>query len=144
MHVSCGLSFDESDTRLIPSCGGYQEKNSKHDAEVAKAGPQGLPTPFEFQPLAFETTGAMSRETEKWWKSVVAMEAERRGADQPSSRRDLGLEHTWAAHSFSAYWRQSIATTLAKSQAEAIVSCIKRSCDSHPESTDSTYDECTV
>ena len=33
-----------------------RKKNSKHDAEVAKAGPQGLPTPFEFQPVAFETS----------------------------------------------------------------------------------------
>ena len=121
-----------------------RKKNSKHDAEVAKAGPQGLPTPFEFQPLAFETTGAMGRETEKWWKSVVAMEAELRAVGQPSSRRDLGLEHTWAANSFSSYWRQCIAMTLARAQAEAIVSCIKQSCGSHPESTDSVYDECTV
>ena len=42
-----------------------RKKNSRHDAEVAKAGPQGLPTPFEFQPLAFETTGAMGSETEE-------------------------------------------------------------------------------
>ena len=46
----------------------------------------------------------MGRETEKWWKSVVAMEAELRAVGQPSSRRDLGLEHTWAANSFSSYW----------------------------------------
>ena len=70
-----------------------RKKTSKHDAEVAKAGPQGLPTPFKFQSLAFETTGAMGRETEKWWKSVVAMEAELRGAGQPSSRRALARAH---------------------------------------------------
>ena len=86
----------------------------------------------------------MGRETEKWWKSVVAMEAELRAVGQPSSRRDLDLEHTWAANSFSSYWRQSIAMTLARAQAEAIVSYVKQSCGSHPESTDSVHDECTV
>ena len=121
-----------------------RKKKSKHDAEVARAGPQGLPTAFQFQPLAFETTGAMGRETEKWWKSVVAMEAELRAGGQPSSRRDLGLEHTWAANSFSSYWRQSIAMAFARAQAEAVVSCIKQSCGSHPESMDDAYDECTV
>ena len=30
-----------------------REKRSKHDSEVERAGPRGLPTPFTFQPWAF-------------------------------------------------------------------------------------------
>lgn len=110
---------------------GHEAKLAKHKVEEQSAG---LTCQFAFQPLAFETTGAMGRETQKWWKSVLVMEAQLRGEDAPSSRRDIGLEHTWTANSFSSYWRQSIAMTLARAQAEAIVSCIRQSSVAHSES----------
>ena len=97
---------------------------ARHRREEQLVGPWILN--FAFKSLAFETTGAMGRET-KWWKSVLALKAQLRGEDAPSSRRDIGLKHTWTANSFSSIWRQSIAVTLARAQAEAIVSCIRQS-----------------
>ena len=52
-------------------------------------------------PVVFEATGAMGEETQKWWKSIVEMEADER---IPQSRREQGLEHTWSANKFSSCW----------------------------------------
>ena len=59
---------------------------------LKEAGDQGLP--FTKGPLVFETTGAMEEETQKWWKSVVELEANQRIPAAPQSRREQGLEQT--------------------------------------------------
>ena len=41
-------------------------------------------------PLVFETTGAMGEETQKWWKSIVEMEAEKRIPGTPEQTGTKG------------------------------------------------------
>ena len=74
-------------------------KLGAHKKALEEAGDRGLP--FTKEPLVFETTGAMGDETQKWWKSVVEMEAVRRIPGAPQSRREHGLEHTWPANKLS-------------------------------------------
>ena len=73
-----------------------------HTREHSSRQDQGLP--FTKGPLVFETTGAMGEEKQKWWKSIVEMEADQRIPGTPQSRREQGLEHTWSANKFSSYW----------------------------------------
>ena len=48
--------------------------------------------------------------------------AEKKGAcGDTTSRRDLGLEHTFSANGFATYWLQSISLSYARSQAESIM-----------------------
>ena len=72
----------------------------------------------------FETTGAIGEETQKWWKSVVEMEADQRIPGAPQSRLEQGLEHTWSANKFSSYWLQTFSMSHARMQAESIAQWI--------------------
>ena len=122
-----------------------------HERAPEEAGAQGLP--FTKGPLVFETTGAMGEDTQKWWKSIVEMEADQRIpgacvythiwscdhalypyrvirlADQripgaPQSRREQGLEHTWPANKLALYWLQTFSMSHARMQAESIAQWI--------------------
>ena len=77
--------------------------------QLEAAGQAGLP--FEKKPLAFETTGAMGKETQEWWKSVVKLARD-------SQPRLAQSDTTWTARKFSPYYLQLISMTLARSQAE--------------------------
>jgi hypothetical protein len=94
-----------------------------HQKALEAAGDNGLL--FTKQPLVFETTGAMGAETQKWWKAMVKM-AEKRDADMEDtrSRRQKGLEHTWAANDWSSFWLQRISIAHARHQAESISTLI--------------------
>ena len=97
-------------------------KLGTHKKALEEAGDQGLP--FTKGPLFFETTGAMGEETQKWWNSIVEMEADQRMPGAPQSRREQGLEHTWSANKFSSYWLQTFSMSHARMQAEFIAQWI--------------------
>ena len=117
------LNKRAADVSLVAAAEGHREKTHLYDLRRREAGAQGIP--FKFQPLAFEATGAMGAETQKWWKSIVELEASMRA--EGSSLRDQGRDHTWSANSFSSYWRQHISMAMAKAQAQGIANCIARS-----------------
>ena len=84
--------------------------------------------PYEFQPLAFETTGAMGVETQKWWARMVSEDTQRRkDCGEPSSRQLCGLPATWAANSFKTFWLQSFAMVQARTQANSIGVWVRKS-----------------
>ena len=80
-----------------------------------------LPTGLAFVKvlLVFETTGAMGKETQKWWDSIKTRDKDLHEFG-PQSRRANGLTHTWNANSFATFWQQSIAVAHARAQAESI------------------------
>ena len=83
---------------------------------------------YEFQPLAFETTGAMGVETQKWWARIVNEVTERRKDRGESGSRQLcGLPATWAANSFKTFWLQSFAMVQARTQANSIGVWVRKS-----------------
>ena len=83
---------------------------------------------YEFQPLAFETTGAMGVETQKWWARIVNEDTERRKDRGESGSRQLcGLPATWAANSFKTFWLQSFAMVQARTQANSIDVWVRKS-----------------
>ena len=88
-------------------------------------------------PLVFETTGAMGPETQKWWSTVLKLEHARHVPGHPTSRRDLGLEHTFTANGFATFWLQSISLTYARAQAESLMVWVGRNA---PVSTDPDAD----
>ena len=122
---TCKTYLDKraADVPLVAAAEGHREKKNLLDLRTREAGAQGIP--FKFQPLAFEATGAMGAETQKWWKSIVQLEESMR--TEGSSLRDQGLDHTWSANSFSSYWRQHISMAMAKAQAQGVANCIARS-----------------
>ena len=75
---------------------------------------------FDPVPLAFETTGAMGKMTQKWWNSVLKLEKEGREQGEPTSRRMKGLEQSWSADNFQKYWLQRISMAHVMEQAESI------------------------
>merc|ERR1712216_736188 len=95
-----------------------------HRKALDAAGAAGLP--FNKKPLVFETTGAMDNEAQQWWTAVLKMEQAQRVPGDPTSRRDLGLEHTFSANGFGTYWLQSISLSYARSQAESIMVWVGR------------------
>ena len=66
-------------------------------------------------------------ETQKWRKSVLKLETDRRGMGETTSRQQLGLEYTWSANRFSTYWRQAISMAHAREQAESVILAIGKS-----------------
>lgn len=95
-----------------------------HRKALEAAGAAGLP--FIKKPLVFETTGAMGYDAQKWWTAVLQAEQAQREPGNPTSRRDLGLEHTFSANGFATYWLQSISLTYARAQAESIMVWVGR------------------
>ena len=89
---------------------------------LAEAGAAGLP--FIKAPLVFETTGAMGKETQKWWKEVCKMEKDQRGEGETTSRRERGLDWTFTANGFASYWLQSFSMSMARTMAESIIAFI--------------------
>ena len=84
--------------------------------------------PYVFQPLAFETTGAMGVDTQKWWASIVSEDTEiRKDRGEPGSRLLCGLPATWAANSFKTFWLQSFAMVQARTQANSIGVWVRKS-----------------
>ena len=76
-------------------------------------------------PIVFETTGAMGKETQKWWKDLVEWSQKRDDElEGTRSRRQMGLEHTWSANDWSSFWLQRISVTHARHQAESIIELI--------------------
>ena len=74
--------------------------------------------------MAFETTGAMGVEMQKWWARIVNEDTERRrDRGEPGSRQLCGLLATWAANSFKTFWQQSFAMVQARTQANSIDIC---------------------
>ena len=111
------LESHSDTTPLVAATARHKGKLSTHRKALLQAGPAGLA--FVKRPLVFETTGAMGKETQKWWESVKQLNRERHEFD-PKSRRLRGKQHTWSANSFSTYWLQSIAVAHARTQAESI------------------------
>ena len=102
----------------------HAAKMATHRKALEAAGVSGLP--FKKKPLVFETTGAMGNDAQKWWTSVLEIEQSKRAPGEPTSRRDLGLEHTFSANGFATYWLQSISFTYARAQAESIMVWVGR------------------
>ena len=59
---------------LVAAAVRHTVKLGTHKRVLEEAGDQGLP--FTKGPLVFEATGAMGEEPQKWWKSIVEMEAD--------------------------------------------------------------------
>ena len=78
------------------------------------------------KPLVFEATGGMGEETQKWWETVLAMKRVRRQPGDPTSRRDLALDHTWSANKHSTFWLQSIGMNYARAQAGSVLALIAK------------------
>ena len=57
---------------------------------------------------------------------MLKMEQAQRVPGDPTSHRDLGLEHTFSANGFATYWLQSISLSYARSQAESIMVWVGR------------------
>ena len=81
---------------------------------------------FVKKPLVIEATGGMGKETQKWWDTVLALERLRRQPGDPTSRRDLGLEHTWSANKHSTFWLQSISMQYARAQASSVLTLVAK------------------
>ena len=107
---------------LVAAAVRHTVKLGTHKKALEEAGDRGLP--FTKGPLVFETTGAMGEETQKWWKSIVEMEADQRIPGAPQSRWEQGLEHTCSANKFSSYWLQTFSMSHARMQAESIAQWI--------------------
>ena len=113
----------------------HKDKMDTHSKQLAIAGEAGLP--FVKVPLVFEITGAMGKETQKWWREVAALEKEQRGQDA-TSRKDMGLDWTFSANGFASYWLQAISMSMARTLAESVVMFIGKNqedgiIDVHPE-----------
>ena len=113
----------------------HKDKMDTHSKQLAIAGEAGLP--FVKVPLVFEITGAMGKETQKWWREVAALEKEQRGQDT-TSRKDMGLDWTFSANGFASYWLQAISMSMARTLAESVVMFIGKNqedgiIDVHPE-----------
>ena len=67
---TCKTYLDKraADVPLVAAAEGHKEKKNLYDLRRREAGAQGIP--FKFQPLAFEATGAMGAETQKWSTSM--------------------------------------------------------------------------
>ena len=89
-----------------------------HRKALDEAGARGLQ--FEKKPLVFETTGAMGPETQKWWKTIMAAYNNQRAPGDPTSRRELELDHTFTANHFSTFYLQSLAFSQAEAIAESV------------------------
>ena len=107
----------------------YQEKMTSHRKQAEAAGAEGLL--FVKKPLVFEATGGMSEETQKWWESVLALERDRREPGDPTSLRELGLEHTFSANKFSTMWLQKISMGYARAQAESVLCLVGKNSNSN-------------
>ena len=108
-----------SDTRALAAATRVHNKKLEiFRRQLEAAGPAGLQ--FEKKPLAFEATGAMGKETQEWWKGVVKLATERQ-------RHHVQEQQTWTANGFSSYYLQLISMTLARTNAESVVSWIGRS-----------------
>ena len=96
---------------------GHDSKIKAFEETLVRAGAQGLN--FTMTPLAFETSGAMGKETVKWFESMVAQNKAIEGQDREgiSSRMQNGLPNTWTANSFGSYWKQRISFFLARDRA---------------------------
>ena len=117
-------AFDRGSDRkpLVAAAVRHKVKLGTHKKALLEAGDQGHP--FTKGSLVFETAGAMREETQKWWKSIVEMEADQRIPGAPQSRREQGLEHTRSANKFSSYWLQAFSMPHARMQAESIAQWI--------------------
>ena len=102
---------------------------TSHRKQAEAAGAEGLL--FVKKPLVFEATGGMSEETQKWWESVLALERDRREPGDPTSLRELGLEHTFSANKFSTMWLQKISMGYARAQAESVLCLIGKNSNSN-------------
>ena len=102
----------------------HDKKMEVHRKALEEAGVRGLQ--FEKKPLVFETTGAMGVETKKWWKSVVGLYNAQREPGEPTSRRELGLDHTWSANHFSTFWLQTLSFCQAVALAESVDSWVSQ------------------
>ena len=91
---------------LVAANSRHEKKMGDYNDWKAKAGTQGLP--FRLTPLAFETTGAMGKDTQKWFKAMVRLNKEMRGEDmgETASRMQQGVDCTWSANNFKGFWKQ--------------------------------------
>ena len=89
-----------------------------YQTQLEQAGQAGLQ--FTKTPLAFETTGAMGAETQKWWKGVLELAKEKDPIRQ-------NADSTSTAKKFAPYYLQLISMTQARSNAEAVIAWMGRS-----------------
>ena len=68
------IALESHKTRLKTAAEKHKHKMDLHRRRVNDLGD----VPYVFQPLAFETTGAMGMETQKWWARIVNEDTERR------------------------------------------------------------------
>ena len=113
------LEKESSKVPLKAAAEAHKRKMQVYQRQLEAAGQARLP--FIKVPLAFETTGAMGEETQKWWQSVLKLEWERNNDMGLSSRREIGIDHTWTANSFVSFWLQSISMAHARMQAESVM-----------------------
>ena len=127
MGIGCGVCGPNNRSHkcaLAATKVRYREKMSSHRKQAGEAGADGLQ--FVKKPLVFEATGGMGEETQKWWESVLALERARRQPGDPTSRRDLGLDHTWSANKHSTFWLQSIGMNYARAQAGSVLALVAK------------------
>ena len=118
------IALESHKIKLKTAAEKHKHKMDLHRRRVNDLGD----VPYVFQPLAFETTGAMGAETQKWWASIVSEDAElRKDRGEPGSRLLCGLPATWAANSFKTFWLQSFAMVQARTQANSIGVWVRKS-----------------
>ena len=105
----------------------HDAKMSTHRTQAGEAGAVGLA--FVKKPLVFETTGGMGKETQKWWDTVLALERSRRQPGDLTSRRDMGLDHTWSANKHAVFWLQSFSMQHARAQASSVLTLVAKNSD---------------
>ena len=123
---TCGsyIAKESHKIKLKTAAEKHKDKMELHKKRVDELGD----VSYEFQPLAFETTGAMGVETQKWWARIVNEDTERRKDRGESGSRQLcGLPATWAANSFKTFWLQSFAMVQARTQANSIDVWVRKS-----------------
>ena len=102
---------------LVTAQSRHDTKMDQYNDYKARAGAQGLP--FRLTPLAFETTGAMGVETQKWFKKMIKLNAAIKGEDigETKSRMQQGVPCTWSANTFKGFWKQRISFFIAMDRA---------------------------
>ena len=85
---------------------------------------------YEKMPLVMESTGAWGPSMQKWWAKMLKLHNTVEAERALLSRRARGIEHTWSANSFSAWWAQRISCAYMRHLGESI----QQACASGPYS----------
>ena len=127
-HPTCAtyIAKESHKIKLKAAAERHKDKMGLHEKRVGMFGQR---NDYDFQPLSFETTGAMGEDAQKWWVGIVKEDTKlRKERGETSSRQINGLPCTWAANSFKSFWLQSFSMAQARTQARSVEVLVRKSC----------------